>query len=370
MWRKEVAGEDKLAGRAQGGNGRRLPRLARGQQPYCPLPKLLSPALTRSQGAPRTQDEQNRPVATQPGLPVEADGSGAGREAPGGRLATDAAGPSPPQPPAPAGRACIPPSDRGSPEGSDPPQLPPPGLSPRARCSVLTHASRSVSHHSDHLSGSGFVFFSSVPCLFKSFPGVSAGKDSPCNVGGLGSIPGLGRCPGDRKGSPRRYSGLENPPDCRVHAVARRRTRLSDFHFTQCLFKLFHSDSLGTGRARGKSSRRLPQGRERARPPAPLTGRGRECVQQAPRGRGKGQRPGLPGTLLISEWPCVPVVSRQLALWARGGEDDSAKEANGSWCDAGSEVRLWPRSTLRALRVSGRWIPLQPPGLRDQLHPT
>ena len=214
MWRKEVAGEDKLAGRAQGGNGRRLPRLARGQQPYCPLPKLLSPALTRSQGAPRTQDEQNRPVATQPGLPVEADGSGAGREAPGGRLATDAAGPSPPLPPAPAGRACIPPSGWGSPEGSDPPQLPPPGLSPRAWCSVLTHASRSVSHHSDHLCGSGFVFFSSFPCLFKSFPGVSAGKESPCNVGGLGSIPGLGRCPGDGKGSPHRYSGLENPPDC------------------------------------------------------------------------------------------------------------------------------------------------------------
>ena len=73
------------------------------QQPYCPLPKLLSPALTSSHGAQRTQDEQNRPVATQPELPVEADGSGAGREARGGSACARMlrALPRPP-PPAPA----------------------------------------------------------------------------------------------------------------------------------------------------------------------------------------------------------------------------------------------------------------------------
>ena len=44
------------------------------------------------------------------------------------------------------------------------------------------------------------------------------------------SIPGLGRSPGEGKGCPLRYSGLENSMDCVVHGVAKRRTRLSDFH--------------------------------------------------------------------------------------------------------------------------------------------
>ena len=44
----------------------------------------------------------------------------------------------------------------------------------------------------------------------KIFPGGSAGKESSCNVGDLGSIPGLGRSPGEGKGYPLQYSGLEN----------------------------------------------------------------------------------------------------------------------------------------------------------------
>ena len=59
----------------------------------------------------------------------------------------------------------------------------------------------------------------------------SAGKESTCNVGDLGSIPGLGRSPGEGKGYPFQYSGLENFMDCIVHRVAKSRTRLSDFHF-------------------------------------------------------------------------------------------------------------------------------------------
>ena len=43
----------------------------------------------------------------------------------------------------------------------------------------------------------------------------SAGKESTCNVGDLGSIPGLGRSPGEGKGYPLQYSGLENSMDCR-----------------------------------------------------------------------------------------------------------------------------------------------------------
>ena len=51
----------------------------------------------------------------------------------------------------------------------------------------------------------------------KGFPGVSVGKEWPCNAGDLGSIPGLGRSPGEGKGHPLQYSGLENSIDCIVH---------------------------------------------------------------------------------------------------------------------------------------------------------
>ena len=63
------------------------------------------------------------------------------------------------------------------------------------------------------------------------FPGGSAGKESAGNVGDLGSIPGLGRSPGEEKGYPLQYSGLENSMDYIVPGVAKSRTRLSDFHF-------------------------------------------------------------------------------------------------------------------------------------------
>ena len=45
------------------------------------------------------------------------------------------------------------------------------------------------------------------------FLGDSAGKESACNVGDLGSIPGLGRSPGEGRGYPFQYSGLENSMD-------------------------------------------------------------------------------------------------------------------------------------------------------------
>ena len=43
------------------------------------------------------------------------------------------------------------------------------------------------------------------------FPGGSDGKESACNAGDLGSIPGLGRSPAGGNGNPFHYSGLENP---------------------------------------------------------------------------------------------------------------------------------------------------------------
>ena len=53
------------------------------------------------------------------------------------------------------------------------------------------------------------------------FPDGSAGKESACNVGDLGSVPGLGRSPGEGNGNLRQYSGLENSMDCIVHGIAK-----------------------------------------------------------------------------------------------------------------------------------------------------
>ena len=46
--------------------------------------------------------------------------------------------------------------------------------------------------------------------VFLGFPCGSAGKEFACNVGDVSSIPGLGRSPGEEKGYPLQYSGLEN----------------------------------------------------------------------------------------------------------------------------------------------------------------
>ena len=66
------------------------------------------------------------------------------------------------------------------------------------------------------------------------FPSGSEVKASACNEGDLGSIPGLGRSPGEGNGNPLQYSCLENPKDggawwATVHGVAKSQTRLRDF---------------------------------------------------------------------------------------------------------------------------------------------
>ena len=68
--------------------------------------------------------------------------------------------------------------------------------------------------------------------VFLGFPHASAGKESACNAGDLGSIPGLERSPesGEGKGYPLQYSGLENCMDCIVHGVPKSWTQLNDFH--------------------------------------------------------------------------------------------------------------------------------------------
>ena len=59
-----------------------------------------------------------------------------------------------------------------------------------------------------------------------------AGKESDCNAGDLGSIPGLGRSPGEENGYPLQYSGLENSMGSIVHWVTKSWTRSSVFPFT------------------------------------------------------------------------------------------------------------------------------------------
>ena len=68
-----------------------------------------------------------------------------------------------------------------------------------------------------------------------------SGKESACNAGdagGVGSIPALGRSPGEGNGNPLQYSCLGNPMDresrqATVPGVAKSQTQLSDFHFHQ-----------------------------------------------------------------------------------------------------------------------------------------
>ena len=71
----------------------------------------------------------------------------------------------------------------------------------------------------------------------RGFPGGSEDKASACNAGDSGSIPGLGRSPGEGNGNQLQYSCLENPMDrgawqVTVHRVANSQTQLSDFTFT------------------------------------------------------------------------------------------------------------------------------------------
>ena len=73
------------------------------------------------------------------------------------------------------------------------------------------------------------------------FPGGSGGKESACNAGNLGLIPGLERSPGEGNGYPFQYSCLENSVDrgawqAAVHGVAKSWTRLSHTYMLYIAF--------------------------------------------------------------------------------------------------------------------------------------
>ena len=70
----------------------------------------------------------------------------------------------------------------------------------------------------------------------QGLPCDSAGKESACNAGDLGSIPGLGKTPGEGKDQPLQYSGLENSMDCIIHRVTKSQTQQSNFYLSNFHF--------------------------------------------------------------------------------------------------------------------------------------
>ena len=81
----------------------------------------------------------------------------------------------------------------------------------------------------------------SLPSLvFLGFPDGSAGKESTCNAGDLGLIPGLERSPGEEKGYPLQYSGLENS----MGSLGSQRVGHDQATFTVTLIFLGSNDAL------------------------------------------------------------------------------------------------------------------------------
>ena len=78
----------------------------------------------------------------------------------------------------------------------------------------------------------------------RGFPCGSAGKESTCNVGDLGLIPGLGRSPGEGKGYPPQYSGLENSMGSVIHVHAHTYRHLRDLSILKLEVALDPSHSI------------------------------------------------------------------------------------------------------------------------------
>ena len=65
----------------------------------------------------------------------------------------------------------------------------------------------------DHIFAQLFTACLNLGSFIKGFPGGSDGKESTCNEGDQGSMPGLGRSPGEGNGYPLQYSCLKNSMD-------------------------------------------------------------------------------------------------------------------------------------------------------------
>ena len=82
--------------------------------------------------------------------------------------------------------------------------------------------------------GCGRIYFVTPSTYDSGFPRGSVGKESACNAGDLGLIPGSGRAPGEGNSNPLQYSCLENSIDegarqGTVHGIAKNQTRLCDY---------------------------------------------------------------------------------------------------------------------------------------------
>ena len=103
-----------------------------------------------------------------------------------------------------------------------------------------THISRCASEKNIYM-----CFSKTYICAYICFPRGSEVKASASNAGDPGSIPGLGRSPGEGNGNPLQYSCLENPMDwgtwwAAVHGVTKSRTRLSDFTYLLMHIMIFN----------------------------------------------------------------------------------------------------------------------------------
>ena len=140
----------------------------------------------------------------------------------------------------------------------------------------------------------------------KGFPYSSVGRESACNAGDLGSIPGSGRSPGEGNGKPPRYSCLENPMN---RGAWQSRTLLSDFslHFWPMSV---------SGQAPNPSLIRPRRGRTTNLPNPPLKSRNlnhrRSVLNGQALGKFPGQGAGLP-----------EVAGRRLlfVVWAADGKE-------------------------------------------------
>jgi len=83
-----------------------------------------------------------------------------------------------------------------------------------------------------------WIFIGRTYAEAEGFPDGLAGKEPSCNAGDPSLIPGLGRSPGEGKGNPLHYSGLENSMDCIVHGVRKSdMTEWLSLHFTSLHFE-------------------------------------------------------------------------------------------------------------------------------------
>ena len=93
----------------------------------------------------------------------------------------------------------------------------------------------------------------------KGFPGGSDGKESSCNAGDRGSIPGSGRSSEKGNGYPVQYSCLQNPTDrgawqTTVHGITKSQTQLNEYLYSHCFYDSIKDRTFSCNRAGPTSS--------------------------------------------------------------------------------------------------------------------